>query len=145
MTDSPFAAPAAPSAGISWADFKGCLLLIEPTTFKQGVQTSYGTADAVQANVVVLDGPHAGTEIPDTLIFPKILVSQTQSRVGQKVLGRLGQGQAKQGQSPPWMLSEATPEDQELGMRWLNRTTQPAPAAAPAEPQQQAQDGRVPF
>ena len=133
MSDTPFATPAAPGSGISWADYNGRLLLIEPHAVKTDIQTSFGPSDAVQADVVVLDGDDAGTEYPDTLIFPKVLQSQVAGRIGQKVLGRLGQGQAKPGQSAPWMLAEATADDIALGQRWLNHKATQVAAPAPAQ------------
>lgn len=152
MSNDPFAAPAAPSSGISWQDFNGALLMIEPKSIETGIQTSYGVADAVRADVTVLDGPHGGTNVPDTLVFPKLLQGQLKSQVGAKVLGRLGQGQAKPGQSAPWMLSEATDQDKQTAMQWLQQTAtaQPAPAAQPTaaqawQQQPQQQGGQVPF
>lgn len=133
MSDQ-FAAPAAPGSGITWGDHNGALLLIEPQAVKTGIQTSFGLSDAVQASVTVLDGPHAGTEYPDTLVFPKILQSQVSGRLGQKVLGRLGQGTAKPGQSAPWMLAEASDQDKQTASAWLNRTAAPVPAAAASTP-----------
>jgi hypothetical protein len=134
-----FAAPAPPGEGIPWKDFNGCLLLIEPKEVHTDFKTSYGVAErVVRADVAVLDGPQAGTPINDTLIFPKVLVSQTAPQIGKRVLGRLGQGEAKPGQSPPWMLSEATPQDMELGARWVNRQAEQQ-VAQPAQPQQAAQ------
>lgn len=129
---TPFAPPSSPSDGIKWADLAGSLLLIEPLSVETNIQTAYGAADAVRANVVVLDGAQAGTEYNDTLIFPKLLQSQVRSNIGTKVLGRLGTGQGKPGQSPPWLLSEANEADQQVGMAWLNRQI-----AAPAPAQQQ--------
>lgn len=133
MSDQ-FAAPAAPGSGITWNDHNGRLLLIVPNAVKTGIQTSLGLSDAVAADVTVLDGPDAGTEYPDTLIFPKILQSQVSGRIGQKVLGRLGQGTAKPGQSAPWMLGEATDADKAVATAWLNRTAQPAAAGGAATP-----------
>jgi len=129
MSDQ-FAAPAPPSDGIDWSAHNGALLLIDVGDTDK-VNTSFGEKDAVRANVVILDGPDAGTRHDDTLIFPKLLVSQLKSRVGQKVLGRLGQGQAKPGQKPPWILAEATDADRQVGVAYLaNGLT--APPAAPA-------------
>lgn len=151
MSTDPFAAPAPPGEGIKWQDFNGALLLIEPKSAGEVIQTSYGESEAVRADVAVLDGPHAGATIADTLVFPKILQGQLKSQIGAKVLGRLGQGQAKPGQSPPWMLSEATPEDKQVGMQWLsqNATAQPGPApqaqAAGQAWQPQQQGTAVPF
>ena len=144
MSDNPFAAPAPPGEGIQWQEFNGALLLIEPQEEQKGIQTKFGTADAVRAHVSVVDGPKAGETYLDTLIFPKLLAQQTRSRIGEKLLGRLGQGVAKNGQSPPWLLNEATPQDIELGKQWM-ANSQPQPtSAAPPQPQGQ-QAGNVPF
>lgn len=121
MTD-PFATPGS-SAGVDYKELNGRLLLIEPLTLETGVKTSLGDKDAVRANIVVLDGPDAGTEHNDTLVFPRVLIGQLRSRIGQKVLGRLGQGTAKPGQNAPWMLSEATDADRKIGVEWLANST----------------------
>ena len=115
---SQFASPATPS-GIEWAALKGSLLVIEPVEVVKGIATSFGTTDAVRATVIVVDGPKAGETYEDTLVFPKVLQAQLSSRVGQKVLGRLGQGQAKPGQSAPWMLLPATPADEQTATKFL--------------------------
>lgn len=148
MSTDPFAAPAPPGEGISWKDFNGSLLLIEPKEVHTDFKTSYGVAErVVRADVSVLDGPNSGTTIPDTLIFPKVLVGQTAPQIGKRVLGRLGQGEAKPGQSAPWLLSEATDQDRQVGMQWLqqNATAQPAPAAGQQWQQTPQGNGQVPF
>lgn len=140
---NPFSKPASAS-GIQWEDYLGKLLLIEPITLETGVKTSLGERDAVRADVTVIDADGDGPEEhKDTLIFPRVLISQTRSLVGEKVLGRLGQGEAKQGQNPPWKLLEATDADVELGVRYLDsrkpKSTNPFASAAPSE------SGKVPF
>lgn len=133
---SSFATPAAPSGGIKWADLKGRLLVIEPLAHEVGIVTAFGDADAVRANVYAIDGQVE--EYVDTLVFPKVLASQLKSQIGQKVLGRLGQGsQQKAGQSPPWILQDPTPEDIAAGEQWLaNRTSSSfaAPSSGGADP-----------
>lgn len=120
---NPFAAPAAPGAGVKWETLSGRLVLVQPHSLETNILTTFGTADAVRADVVVLDGPEAGTKYDDTLIFPKVLQSQLKNRVGEKVLGRVSQGQAKPGQSAPWMLTEATEADIKVGVAWLEKTS----------------------
>jgi hypothetical protein len=133
MTD-PFAAPAPPSDGIDWSAHNGQLLLINVGD-SETVNTSFGEKEAVRADVVILDGPDAGTRHDDTLVFPKLLVSQLKPRAGQKVLGRLGQGQAKPGQKPPWILAEATPADKQIGVAYLaNGIATPATAVNGGKP-----------
>lgn len=140
-----FADPAAPSAGIQWGELNGALLLIEVTGVEQGIQTQFGAADAVRADVTVLDGPKQGEEHDDTLIFPKLLASQLRPRVNQKVLGRLGQGAGKPGQSPPWMLNQATPQDQQLASQYLAaQMAQPGQQQPQANPQPQGQGPQQP-
>lgn len=111
-----FSQPSAPSGGITWADHKGHLLLIEPEAFESGFKTSFGDADVVKATISDID---SGDVFDDGLIFPKLLVSQTKGQIGQKVLGRLGQGQAKPGQSAPWLLEAASAEDIAAAEKWL--------------------------
>lgn len=137
---NPFAAPAA-SSGIQWDDHKGRLLLIEPKDFEKGVATSFGEKDAVRADVTVIDSPSEPEEYPDALIFPGVLISQTRSLVGQKVLGRLGQGVAKSGQKPPWRLEEATDDDIQIGTRYLEQRKPANPFASAASTGESNGDG----
>lgn len=105
-----FAKPTSAS-GIKWADLKGALLIIEPLSIETAIKTVHGESDAVKANVYVVDGPNAGDEYRDTLIFPKVLQSAVRGSIGSQVLGRLGTGNAKPGQSAPWMLDDFTDAD----------------------------------
>jgi hypothetical protein len=120
---SMFQQPSAPGGGIAWADHKGALLLIDPHEFRAGISTAFGEADAVEADVHVLAGPGQGEVYIGTLIFPKLLVSQLKGEVGKRILGRLGQGTAKSGQSAPWVLNEATPEDIRTAETWVRTQT----------------------
>lgn len=133
MSENPFSAPAAASGGIAWADLNGRLLVIEPIEVETGIQTSFGATDAVRANVHVIDGEPEAYE--DALIFPKILQSQTRSKIGEKVIGRLGTGTQKPGQSPPWVIQDATADDVALGVKWLEQRNTGS-FAAPAPTQQ---------
>lgn len=126
-----FSQPSAPGSGIKWDDHKGALLLIEPLSHEQGVKTSYGDADAVEANVHVIEGTGAGISYASTLIFPKLLVSQTKGSIGQKILGRLGQGVAKPGQSAPWLLEESSADDIAKAEKWVAENSPTVTAAAP--------------
>ena len=125
MTDL-FDAPAS-STGISWEDLNGRLLLITPHAQEDDIKTDYGVTKAVRADIVVLDGPGAPEEYADTLIFPKVLQGQVRKNIGtgRMNLGRLGQGNKKPGQSPPWMLGDPTDADKSLARDYLekNQTT----------------------
>lgn len=109
MTETTFATPGTPSAGVDWTEHNGNLLLITVHAVETGIKTSFGDKDAVRADVVDLDD--GNVEYSDTLIFPTVLIGQLRTRIGQKVLGRLGQGSAKPGQKPPWLLQAETTKD----------------------------------
>lgn len=119
-----FASPAT-STGIKWEDLKGSLLLFEVHSLEAGIKTAFGETDAVRADVTVLDGTNAGDTYNDTLVFPKVLVSQLRPNTGRKVLGRLGQGAAKPGQSAPWMLQDATDDDKTVARAHVAKNAAP--------------------
>ena len=135
-----FAAPAA-AAGIDWNELNGHLVVIEVESHETGIVTANGERDAIRATVHDVDGQQTDE---DVLIFPKVLVSNLRPRVGQKVLGRVGQGVAKPGQNAPWILTDASTDQAAadkavayLKAREAGQFTAPAaparqPAAAPA-------------
>ncbi|MFC5996928.1 hypothetical protein ACFQE5_22210 [Pseudonocardia hispaniensis] len=126
MSDDLFDGPGS-SSGISWEEINGRLLLITPHSVETGIKTSYGDTDAVRADVVVLDGPDAPDEYADTLIFPRVLQGQVRKNAGtgRMNLGRLGQGNKKPGQSPPWMLGDPTDADKAIARNYLAQNSQP--------------------
>lgn len=129
---SEFVSAAPPSGGIKFDDYKGSLLIVEPLSLESGIQTAFGTADAVKANVYALTGADTSDDYEECLIFPKVLAGQLRSQIGKKVVGRLGQGTAKPGQSAPWVLDPATPEDIEKAQAWMaKRATPTVTSAAP--------------
>jgi hypothetical protein len=132
MTD-PFATPGS-TTGIDYASLNGRLLLVDPASLEANVKTSLGEKEAVRATITILDGGDAGSVLADGLVFPRVLIGQLRSRMGQKVLGRLGQGVAKPGQSPPWTLSEATEADKAVGLKWLATGLATPAAASSKEP-----------
>jgi len=139
MSSDQFDRPAS-SSGIRWEEHLGRLLLIEPHSVETEVRTVHGERDAVRADVTVLDGPDAPVVCNDTLIFPSVLISQTRSKIGRRVLGRLSQGVAKSGQKPPWTLTEYTEADATVASRYLaNRSRRTVTTPAPA------QDDEPPF
>lgn len=124
-----FAQPAS-STGLDLQANEGALLMITPTNFEEGISTAYGTTDAVEANVVILDGPNAGEKLDGALIFPKVLQGQLKRYIGtgQIALGRLGKGQAKPGQSAPWKLEDYTQQDAQTAQQYLNQNANDLPA-----------------
>lgn len=129
---SEFVSAAPPSGGITWADHKGALLILEPVSLETGIQTSFGAADAVKAHITIITGPDTSEDYPEALVFPKLLASQLKGQIGKKVVGRLGQGAAKPGQSAPWLLEEASAEDIEKAKNFLASRSVTSAAPAPS-------------
>lgn len=119
-----FDAPSSSSGGVKITDFDGQLLLITPTAHETNIPTAYGPADAVTANIAVLDGNGAGQEHTGVRIFQKALQGQLRPKVGtgRMVLGRLGRGTAKPGQSAPWLLADPTEQDKQVARDYINRS-----------------------
>ena len=109
------------SAGIKWEDYAGRLMLITPHASEKDVNTAIGVKDAIRADVVVLDGPGSPEDLPDVLVFPRVLQGQLRSNVGtgRKCLGRLGQGEKRPGQNAPWKLGDPTDADRATARNFL--------------------------
>jgi hypothetical protein len=109
-------APSAPSSGdkVDLKELNGALLYINVRELVKDIDTAHGKSDAVKCDVAVLDGGKKGNTFDDTLIFPKVLVSQLSPAAGTSdpvVVGRLGQGLAKPGKSAPWVLNAPSADD----------------------------------
>ena len=126
MAADPFESPGSTSAGVDFETLKGRLLLITGHQVET-IPTSFGEKECVRADLLVLDGPTAPEEHKDTLIFPKVLIGQLRSNIGtgKMILGRLGQGVAKPGQKPPWLLQDPTDADRKIARTWYESTKLP--------------------
>jgi hypothetical protein len=116
----PFADPQ--SEFVKLTDYEGRLVLLTPTEFTKDVETTFGKADAVDANLVVLDGPDAPLELGSTRVFQKFIVNSIKGNVatGRPVLGVVGKGQAaKKGQSPPWILTPASTDQRDVARKYI--------------------------
>lgn len=132
MTD-PFADPGS-STAVEFQPLLGSLLLFTVHSIERDIVTVHGTTDAIRADIDVLDGKHANEKYADALVFSKMLQSQLRGRLGQKVLGRLQQGEAKRGQNPPWQLAAATDQDRDAGRAFLSGQMSSAPAPSGDQP-----------
>ena len=124
-----FSAPVV-NEGVKVADLNGHLLIVTPVEFKTGIKTVNGDADAIEVNVVDLD---TGEEHLSMLWFNVALKSALKPLIGQKVLGRIGQGAAKPGKSAPWILIDATGDADAVAKANAYIAGTPAVAAAPAQ------------
>lgn len=130
MTFSP---PSMNESGPKVADLAGQLLIITPTEYKTGIKTIHGDAEAVEVSLVNLD---TNKSYESVLFFNVALRSALKSKIGQKVLARIGQGTAKPGKSAPWILLDATTDAAALAKAnaYLTTASAPAPALAAAAP-----------
>lgn len=139
---SQFAQPGIGGDKFEAAKHNGHLLLFFPSAFRADVPTQNGTADCVDTKIVDLD---TGETLNDAKVWGKAMVPQLKGEVPDgMVLGRLGQGQGKAGNNPPWILHPHTEQDVAIAERYLaanprnqfaNPGAQQAPAAAPAPAQ----------
>ena len=66
------------------------------------------------------------------LFFNVALKNSLKSKIGQKVLARIGQGAAKPGKSAPWILLDATGDAEAVAKANAFIAGAPAVASAPA-------------
>jgi hypothetical protein len=123
-----FAAPTSNNESVKVADLANHLLIITPTEYKTGIQTIHGLAEAVEVNVVDLD---TNKEHGSLLWFNVGLRNSLKSKIGQKVLARIGQGAAKPGKSAPWILVDATGDATAIAKANAYLSATPAPTAPP--------------
>jgi hypothetical protein len=102
-----FASPATSGNVLKPADIEGHLLIVEPLEFRSNVQTSMGESDAIAVTVHDITTSETHTDI---LWFSRVLVGSLKARIGQRVLGVMGKGEAKPGQTAPWVLKDASGE-----------------------------------
>ena len=100
-----FTAPSQNSEGVKVADLNGHLLIVTPLEYKTGINTVNGIAEAIEVNIVDLD---TNEEHNSILFFNVALRNALKPNIGNKVLGRIGQGTAKPGKNAPWILIDAT-------------------------------------
>lgn len=109
----------ASAGGEKLTDYAGQPLLIRPLRFESGFNTSNGPADIIEAEWIVLD-PSAGAEVHSGLVFGKALVPGLHRYLESPnplTLGVIGQGNAKPGQSAPWILQPLDDSYQELAIQ----------------------------
>ncbi|MEO3922987.1 hypothetical protein ABGB07_03775 [Micromonosporaceae bacterium B7E4] len=116
-----------PSSGVKITEFEGALLLLTPTEQREGINTAFGVADATVTDIAVLDGKDAGQVHSAVLVFQKALQGQLRPKIGtgRMILGRLGRGIAKPGQSAPWVLGDPTEQDKTTARNHLAAVAQP--------------------
>ena len=124
-----FSAPSTSTESVKVADLNGHLLIIEPIEYKTGITTVHGDADAIEVRINDLD---TNTSHESVLFFNVALKNALKTKIGQKVLARIGQGTAKPGKSAPWILVNATEDADAVAKANAFIAGAVAPAVAPA-------------
>ena len=124
-----FSAPSTSTESVKVADLNGHLLIIEPIEYKTGITTVHGDADAIEVRINDLD---TNTSHESVLFFNVALKNALKTKIGQKVLARIGQGTAKPGKSAPWILVDATGDADAVAKANAFIAGAVAPAVAPA-------------
>jgi hypothetical protein len=124
-----FSAPSNNTESVKVADLNGHLLILEPLEYKTGIQTVHGEADAIEVRINDLD---TGFNHESVLFFNVALKNALKTKIGQKVLARIGQGTAKPGKSAPWILVDATGDADAVAKANAFIAGLPAVASAPA-------------
>ena len=126
-----FVAPSSNSESVKVADLDGHLLILEPIEYKTGIATVHGDADAIEVRINDLD---TGFTHESVLFFNVALKNALKTKIGHKVLARIGQGVAKPGKSAPWILLDATGDTEAVAKAnaFIASPAAAAPAAAPA-------------
>jgi hypothetical protein len=144
-TTGRFAPPPTPGGDrFDKSEHEGRLLAVDVFEAVHGFQTRHGEAEGVRARVVVIDGDEPGSAFDDALVFGW-LGEALQSNVGQTVLGRLVRGEARSGNSAPWILEAPTETDAAVAEAWfvenpdepaggVGSTSKPAPAIDDDDP-----------
>lgn len=125
------------------SDYNGHLIIVENIGAPYRTNTNFGETDAIKADVTVLTDPAGPKEFRQTQVFGAAMVGTlSRASTGAQVLGRIGQGVAKQGQSAPWVINPWNPGDEVFAQSYVEQRNaaraaqqfQPAPQPAPAAP-----------
>ena len=127
-----FTAPSTGGGSLKPADVEGHLLVVEPQEYVASIATSFGEKDAVRVNVHDISAQESHENV---LLFGTALIGSLKGQIGKRVLGVMGKGTAKAGQSAPWVLVDASgnPDAVKAATAYLTgqvAATIAAPAAA---------------
>jgi len=104
------------SEKVKIADLNGHTVVIVPNEYIANIETVHGSSDAVNATIHDIDG---GKTYESQLIFNRVLVNGLKEKVGKRVLGVVGKGNAKAGKSAPWVLLVANEEQTQAAAEYL--------------------------
>lgn len=108
------------------AEFEGRLLLCTPLEYLTGIKTEYrDDQDAVDAQIVVLDGDDAPQELGEVRVFQGRLVGALKRKIGTSrpmILGRLATVANKSGKASdprPYVFETPTEIDSAVARKYI--------------------------
>ena len=101
---------------IKLADLDGSVVVMEPVEYVPSIETMHGVTDAVKVTIQDVSGQRT---YKDQLLFQRAMVAGLKDKVGQRVLGVVGRGNAKAGKSAPWVLFAANDTQKEAAKNFL--------------------------
>lgn len=111
----PFTRPSGGGDQVKIKEDLGSLLVVRKIGVRENMSTAYGITDAVEADWLVCDGDNAGEVRTGSLIFQGPLVRDLKRVAdGGLLVGRLMLGEAKSGQSAPYIFQDFTDEEEDL-------------------------------
>jgi len=127
--DAPGRDPDAPQ--FDQKEHLGHLLVVQVKGTQEGVETEFGPANVVVADIHVIERDATiSASYEDTWLFGTVLFSQLKHKRGRTVLGVLEQGEKRPGKNPPWRLADATDAQEAVALRAM-ASKPDAPAAEP--------------
>jgi hypothetical protein len=110
-------------------DIVGHTLILGPIEYIPSIKTEYDkgddTSQAIKCNVAdFAEDPQNPTIYRGVLFFNVSLYNNLRKQIGEFIAGRIYQGQAKPGQSAPWLLQDVTLEPEWMAFlgSWLDHT-----------------------
>jgi hypothetical protein len=114
--------------GFEKAEHEGHLLAFVSPSLEEGVVTKFGASDAARVRSVLCADDLSLHS--DQLIFGAALVPRLIGADGDIVVGRLVRGEARNGQSAPWLLDDPTGDDLAEAQAMLNHVVGKMPSGA---------------
>lgn len=108
-------------AGFNFEEHENHLLAFVGVHSRPNEQTKFGIRDAAGvAYAICIDD---GTVVADALFFQTVIVPSLLEggRASEIVLARVGKGEAKGGQNPPWLMYDPSDEDVALAAKWFDK------------------------
>lgn len=119
-------------------DLLGELVLFTPTEYVEEVETQFGKKDGVTTDMVVLTAQGGPAEYTDQMIFQGSLIGALKRKIPTRrpLLGVIAKGEAKKGQSAPYILTAPTDEQQQMARDYLaGRKVEQALPEKPSAPE----------